>query len=46
MSDSTQAAVKSADGVLDLLELLARAGREMAHNEIGEALQIPKSSLM
>jgi DNA-binding IclR family transcriptional regulator len=45
MSDNTQTAVKSADRVLDLLELLARAGREMAHNEIGEALQIPKSSL-
>ena len=45
MSDATQAAVKSADRVLDLFELLAHAGREMAHNEIADVLQIPKSSL-
>lgn len=45
MSDTTQAAVKSADRVLDLFELLAHAGREMAHNEIADVLQIPKSSL-
>lgn len=45
MSDSAQAAVKSADRVLDLLELLARAGREMTHSDISEVLEIPKSSL-
>jgi DNA-binding IclR family transcriptional regulator len=45
MSESAQAAVKSADRVLDLLELLARAGREMTHSDISEMLDIPKSSL-
>ena len=45
MSDSPQAAVKSADRVLDLFELLAHSGREMPHSEIAEVLQIPKSSL-
>lgn len=45
MSDAMQGAVKSADRVLDLFELLAHAGREMAHNEIADVLQIPKSSL-
>jgi DNA-binding IclR family transcriptional regulator len=45
MSDTVLAAVKSADRVLDLLELLAHAGREMSHSEIAEILQIPKSSL-
>lgn len=45
MSDILQATVKSADRVLDLFELLAHAGREMAHNEIADALRIPKSSL-
>jgi DNA-binding IclR family transcriptional regulator len=45
MSDSKLAAVKSADRVLDLFELLARAGREMSHSDISEILQIPKSSL-
>ncbi len=41
----TPAAVKSADRVLDLFEYLARAGREMSHTEIADALEIPKSSL-
>jgi len=45
MSDTLQGAVKSADRVLDLFEFLAHAGREMAHNEIADVLQIPKSSL-
>ena len=45
MLDSGLAAVKSADRVLDLFELLARAGREMSHSEIAEILRIPKSSL-
>lgn len=45
MSETMQAAVKSADRVLDLFELLAHAGREMAHNEIADLLHIPKSSL-
>jgi DNA-binding IclR family transcriptional regulator len=38
-------AVKSADRVLDLLELLAGPRREMTHTEIALALSIPKSSL-
>jgi len=45
MSDSAQSAVKSADRVLDLFELLARSGREMSHSEIADVLKIPKSSL-
>jgi DNA-binding IclR family transcriptional regulator len=45
MADTGLAAVKSADRVLDLFELLAHAGREMSHSEIAEILQIPKSSL-
>jgi DNA-binding IclR family transcriptional regulator len=43
-SDNSPAAVKSADRVLDLFELLAQ-GVDMSHTEISEALQIPKSSL-
>jgi DNA-binding IclR family transcriptional regulator len=45
MSEGAQAAVKSADRVLDLFELLAHAGREMSHSDISDVLQIPKSSL-
>ncbi len=37
--------VKSADRVLDLLELLARRGKAMSHTELSVALAIPKSSL-
>jgi DNA-binding IclR family transcriptional regulator len=37
--------VKSADRVLDILELLARQGVPLMHHEIGTALGIPKSSL-
>lgn len=37
--------VKSADRVLDLFELLAGWGGDMSHTEIGDALEIPKSSL-
>ncbi|MGC3982435.1 MAG: IclR family transcriptional regulator [Steroidobacteraceae bacterium] len=42
---NTSAAVKSADRVLDLFELLGRWDREMSHTEIAAALSIPKSSL-
>jgi len=45
MGLTAPAAVKSADRVLDLIEFLARGGREMSHTEIAEALEIPKSSL-
>jgi len=45
MQDVAQGTVKSADRVLDLLELLARRGQDMSHSDIGEALEIPKSSL-
>lgn len=38
-------AVKSADRVLDVIEYLARGGRDMSHTEIADALEIPKSSL-
>ena len=45
MGLASPTAVKSADRVLDLIEYLARGGREMSHTEIAEALEIPKSSL-
>lgn len=38
-------AVKSADRVLDLLELLASTGRSMTHSELARRTGIPKSSL-
>lgn len=38
-------AVKSADRVLDLLELLSRKANPLSHAEIALALDIPKSSL-
>lgn len=37
--------VKSADRVLDLLELLARKAHGLTHAELSSALEIPKSSL-
>jgi DNA-binding IclR family transcriptional regulator len=43
-SDS-KSAVKSADRVLDVFELLARWARPLSHSEIAEQLGIPKSSL-
>lgn len=39
------APVKSAERVLDILELLASTGRAMTHAEIGRRTGIPKSSL-
>jgi DNA-binding IclR family transcriptional regulator len=45
MTDSYRQAVKSANRVLDLFELLGRWGQEMSHSEIANALSIPKSSL-
>jgi DNA-binding IclR family transcriptional regulator len=44
-SSDSKPAVKSADRVLDLFELLALWGRPMSHMEISEQLGIPKSSL-
>src|SRR5689334_1290582 len=41
----TDSAVKSADRVLDILQLLARQGSALSHHEIGTSLGIPKSSL-
>lgn len=38
-------AVKSADRVLDLLELLSRRAKPMSHTDLALALGIPKSSL-
>lgn len=38
-------AVKSADRVLDLLELLSRKAKPLSHTELALALGIPKSSL-
>ncbi len=45
MADQHRQAVKSANRVLDLFELLGRWGQEMSHSEIATALSIPKSSL-
>jgi DNA-binding IclR family transcriptional regulator len=45
MSSEGSSAVKSADRVLDLFELLARRSDGLSHQEIAEALEIPKSSL-
>jgi DNA-binding IclR family transcriptional regulator len=42
---SRTVSVKSADRVLDLLELLTRRGKAMSHTELSLALRIPKSSL-
>ena len=42
---ASRSAVKSADRVLDLLELLASTGRAMTHAEIARRTGIPKSSL-
>jgi len=39
------ASIKSADRVLDVLELLTRRGNSSSHSEIANALDIPKSSL-
>ena len=41
----TRSAVKSADRVIDLFELLAGWSQGMAHADIAETLKIPKSSL-
>jgi len=43
--DTQPSSVKSADRVLDVLELLARRGRGLSHAELAAALNIPKSSL-
>lgn len=45
MADETATAVKSADRVFDLFELLAPRGEGLSHTAIAEALGIPKSSL-
>jgi len=45
MSISQRSSVKSADRVLDILELLASTGRSMTHAEIARRNRIPKSSL-
>ena len=41
----TNSSIKSADRVLDVLELLCRRGNAASHSEIANALDIPKSSL-
>ena len=41
----TDSAIKSADRVLDVLELLCRRGNSASHSEIAYTLDIPKSSL-
>ncbi|MGO9700841.1 MAG: helix-turn-helix domain-containing protein [Xanthobacteraceae bacterium] len=43
MRSSNAPTVKSADRVLDLLELLCSTGHPMTHTEIASALSIPKS---
>ena len=45
MSEINPSAVKSADRVLDLLELLNQSAFGLSHSEIAEYLSIPKSSL-
>ncbi len=45
MTESNPSAVKSADRVLDLLELLNQSAFGLSHSEIAEHLAIPKSSL-
>lgn len=45
ITEDAPAAVKSADRVLDLFELLADAGQGLTHTEIASALGIPKGSL-
>jgi DNA-binding IclR family transcriptional regulator len=45
MQSAKEPTVKSADRVLDLLELLCSAGRPLTHTEISSALSIPKSSM-
>lgn len=45
MNDISRLAVKSADRVLDLLELLNQSGFGLSHSEIADHLTIPKSSL-
>jgi DNA-binding IclR family transcriptional regulator len=45
MQSSKKSTVKSADRVLDLLELLCSTGHPMTHTEISSALSIPKSSM-
>lgn len=44
-TSATDSAVKSADRVLDLLELIARANGQLSHGDVADALNIPKSSL-
>jgi len=44
MQSPKEPTVKSADRVLDLLELLCSTGHPMTHTEIASALSIPKSS--
>jgi DNA-binding IclR family transcriptional regulator len=45
MTKPKAVSVKSADRVLDMLELLSRRGKPMSHTDIATALGIPKSSL-
>lgn len=45
MSDHQRQAVKSANRVLDLFELLGSWGDALSHTQIAAALKIPKSSL-
>lgn len=45
MTETLPSAVKSADRVLDLFELLARRSQAISHTDMAVALGIPKSSL-
>ncbi len=45
MPSERTVSIKSADRVLDLLELLSSKGRALSHTEIARILRIPKSSL-
>jgi DNA-binding IclR family transcriptional regulator len=45
MNETKRSLVKSADRVLDVLEVLAHKGRPLTHTELSVELSIPKSSL-
>jgi DNA-binding IclR family transcriptional regulator len=45
VNEDKRSAVKSADRVLDLFELLGEWGPDLSHSELANRLEIPKSSL-
>lgn len=45
MTNENRSVVKSADRVLDILEVLAQKGRPLTHSDLSKELGIPKSSM-